>query len=248
MSIEPVAPGPATRSGWVAAWVRVALVCALLLGSAAIQWAQDRRTRADLEEGRRQFRIDLTTIPLSVGTWKGQETKLDPIIARGTGADQVVTRRYVDANTGTTVDLILLYGPAVEMFIHVPEICYPAAGYAQVGDASMREITAGPVHAMFRTFVYGKGEGAQNELHEVYYSWRRPKSWSPDIGTQKEFERIPSMYKVQLSRRVTDRERRDVGNPCEAFLRELLPRIEGRLSGPQPAAGTQGGRSATPGG
>ena len=37
------------------------------------------------------------------------------------------------------------------------------------------------------------------------------------------------MYKVHVARHVSERERRDVGNPCEAFLRELLPEIERRI-------------------
>jgi hypothetical protein len=239
---------PVARSGRAAAWARVAIACALLLGSAAVQWAQDRQTRADLEEGRRRFRIDLAAIPLKMGSWEGTDTRLDPIISRGTGADQVVTRRYVDENTGATIELILLYGPAVDMYTHIPDACYPAAGFTSVGESATREVAAGPYHAPFRTYVYSKGEGAQTDLQEVYYSWRRPGGWSPDVATQKVFERIPSMYKVQLARRVTDRERRDVGNPCEAFLRELLPRIESRLAGVLPAAGVAGGRPATSGG
>jgi hypothetical protein len=64
----------------------------------------------------------------------------------------------------------------------------------------------------------------------VYFSWRYNNKWSPDVGKQKHFERIPSMYKVQVARRVSDHERRDVGNPCEAFLQELLPDLEQRIS------------------
>ena len=74
---------------------------------------------------------------------RGSDTKLDPLIARGTGADQIVTRRYVNQDTGVDIDVILLYGPAVEMYIHAPEVCYPAAGYAQVAGPDVREIESG---------------------------------------------------------------------------------------------------------
>jgi hypothetical protein len=235
--VEQSVPSPATaaRRGRSGTWVRVALACSLLLGSAALRAVQARRIEKDLEEGLRRFRIDLDTIPLTLGPWKGEKTELDPMIARGTGADKVVTRRYVNASTGATVEVILLYGPAVGMYVHIPEVCYPAAGFTGPADAAFREIVSGPYTALFRSLVYAKGEGAQAEMTEVYYSWRREKNWTPVIGTQKEFERIPSMYKVQLARRVTGRERRDVGNPCEAFLRELLPQFERRLSTSQSA-------------
>jgi hypothetical protein len=38
------------------------------------------------------------------------------------------------------------------------------------------------------------------------------------------------MFKVHLERPVTEGERRDVGNPSEAFLKLLLPEIERRLA------------------
>ena len=49
------------------------------------------------------------------------------------------------------------------------------------------------------------------------------------------------MYKVHLARRVTEQERRDVGNPCESLLEVLLPELERRLAadaGPERPAAT----------
>ena len=48
------------------------------------------------------------------------------------------------------------------------------------------------------------------------------------VATIKQFERVPGMYKVQLARRLTEQERRDVGNPCESLLEVLVPEIERR--------------------
>lgn len=228
-------PAAAARRGRPATWLRVALACSLLLGSAAVRAVQARRIEKGLEEGLRRFRFDLDSIPLTLGPWKGESTDLDPMIARGTGAEKVVTRRYVNAGTGATVEVILLYGPAVGMYVHIPEVCYPAAGFSGAGGAAVREIGSGPNAPRFRSLVYAKGEGAQAEMTEVYYSWRRENGWTPDLGTQKQYERIPSMYKVQLARRVTGRERRDLGNPCEDLLRELLPQFERRLTTSQSA-------------
>jgi hypothetical protein len=46
------------------------------------------------------------------------------------------------------------------------------------------------------------------------------------------------MYKVQVSRRVSARERRDLDNPSEPFLALLVGEIESRMAGghPPPAA------------
>jgi EpsI family protein len=173
-------------------------------------------------------------VPNTLGPWKGTDSALDPLIARATGADQIVTRRYVNQTTGATVDLILIYGPAVEVRLHAPAVCYPAAGYAQVAGPEVRVIKAGGTEAPFKAMVFSKGEGGLSELQEVYYSWHYNGRWTPEDGKQKYFERIPSMYKVHLARRVVGGEKRDVGNPCESLLRELLPAMERQISGAKP--------------
>ncbi len=228
----PPRPARAARAPWAGAawvWLRVALACAILVGSAAIRKGQSDRIKQRLESVRRGPAIRLAEIPNALGPWKGKDTVLDPLIARATGADQIVTRRYVNQDTGAAIDLILEYGPAVEMYVHSPEVCYPAAGYAQVAGPDTRQIKVGKTAAPFRSLVYSKGEGAPGELQEVYYSWWYEGRWNPSIGVQKYFERIPSMYKIHLARHVNQGEKRDVGNPCESLLNELLPEIDRRM-------------------
>ena len=57
-----------------------------------------------------------------------------------------------------------------------------------------------------------------------------PGSLVPEFGTFKQFERIPGVYKIQLARRLTEQERRDVGTPCESLLDVLVPEIEHGLA------------------
>lgn len=242
VSTPPPMPGPAPdptpaarprgRLG-AAAWGRVALACGLLLGSAAVRAWQARRIEGELQAGRQRPRFDLKAIPMQLGRWQGKATEIDPQIARNTGADQIVTRRYVNQDTGATVDVIMLYGPAAEVYLHAPEICYPAAGFSPAGGPDDRAVSAGPYSGVFRELVYSKGEGAQVELQEVYYAWWYNGLWTPQVGKQKYFERIPGMYKLHLARRTTAAEKRDVGNPCEALIREVLPEIERRMAAAQ---------------
>jgi hypothetical protein len=207
------------------------MACAVLIGSGAVRSWQARRIEGALRRGLRQS-FDLTGLPNDLGQWRGESTRLDPQIARGTGADQVVTRRYVNQTTGVAVDAILLFGPAVQMYIHMPENCYPSAGYVQVAGPDAKRVRAGGREFPFRALVYSKGEGARADLQEVYYSWHYNGKWSPEVGAQKHFERISGMYKVHLARRVTPGEKRDEENPCESLLQALLPEMERRMSPP----------------
>jgi Protein of unknown function (DUF3485) len=228
----PAPPSAARRRLGLGLWVRVAVACAILLGSAGVRAWQARRIEQTLAEGLKN-KIEIERIPLTLGPWKGEPTRLDLQIARGTGADEIVTRRYVNQGTGVVIEAIILYGPAVDMYIHIPELCYPSAGFNLVGGPEAKVIEAEGLRVPFRSLVYAKGEGAQADLQEVYYSWRYNGRWTPEVGKQKHFERIPSMYKVHVARRAFEGERRDVGNPCEAFLRELLPELERRITASQ---------------
>ena len=204
-----------------ALWGYTILACGLLATSGGVRAWQARRVEKALEAGRRVAWLDLETVPWVLGPWRGEVFKIDEQIARGTGADQIVTRRYVNEATGAAVELILLYGPAAETYLHSPEVCYPSAGYHLAAGPDLKQIDAVP----FRALAYRKGEGVGSELQEVYYSWRYGGRWSPEVGIQKRFERIPSMYKVHVARRAGNQERRDVGNPCEIFLAALMPEI-----------------------
>ncbi|MDR3638952.1 MAG: EpsI family protein [Isosphaeraceae bacterium] len=232
LTTEPgvAATSTAVRARGVSAgtWVRVLLVCALLAASGVIRWKQTQRFQA-LSEAWKDSPFPLDELPLTIGPWRGEAAKLEDQIARATGATDHILRRYVNQATGVKVDLIVLYGPATSVFIHRPETCYPAAGFELAEAQNDHTVQAGDLRAPFRALVYVRGEGGQTERQEVYYSWRYNGHWSPDVGTFKQLERIPGMYKVHLARRITEHEKRDVGNPCEAFLQALLPTLEQRV-------------------
>jgi len=236
VSVEPNMAVPArpaaepVRGRSAARWVRVALACLVLAASGGIRWWQARQVEAVLAGGR-NAPFPLDELPMVLGDWRGEATELDPKIARRTGATDLITRRYVDQRTGATVEAIVLYGPSTEVYGHIPEVCYLAAGYDKLAGPDVRTIRAGAEEVPFRSLLYSKGEGGQADLHEVYYSWRYRTHWSPEVvNTYKRFERIPGMLKVHLARRVTEHERRDIGNPCESFLSVLLPELERRLA------------------
>ncbi len=220
MSVTELSPPAAARVGLAAF-----LVCVLLVASGAVRGWQAARVESALETGRKVARLDLETVSETLGPWRGETFAVDEQIARSAGADQIVTRRYVNENTGAAVELILLYGPAADVFLHSPEVCYPSAGYELAAGPESKQVDGVP----FRALAYRKGEGVSFDFQEVYYSWRFGGKWSPEAGIRKRFERIPGMYKVHVARRASPGERRDVGNPCEAFLAVLTPELRALL-------------------
>jgi hypothetical protein len=227
--VAPVPRIPSRRVGSGFHWLRVVLVCAVLVGSGAVRSWQAWKVGALLEQGKKS-NFALKELPLTLGSWHGEDTILDPQIARVTGASDAIFRRYVDQTTGAAVEVFVLYGPPLELFIHTPENCYAAAGFSQSAGPDQRVIASDGVEAPFRSLVFVKGQGAEADLEEVYYSWRYPSRWTHEFRTTKQIERIPGVYKVQLARRLTLQERRDVGNPCESLLGILVPELEHRLA------------------
>ena len=157
---------------------------------------------------------------------------MDPTIARATGSTDSAFRSYQHQTTGQRVSLIVLFGPSTEMYIHSPGNCYPAAGYQRIGGMKLRSIAAGGAAWPFYEMVYARGEGGKGDQQEIYCTWRYSEAWTPALTTQKGVERIPGMFKVQVARRVTDRELDllDIGNPCEAFLAYLMPELDRRIA------------------
>jgi hypothetical protein len=205
------------------------LICAALVGSGGGRSWQAWKVNALFEKGKKSL-FPLRKLPLTLESWQGEDAILDPQIARKAGASDAIFRRYVNQTTGAAVEVIVLYGTAVELFFHTPEACYPAAGYTQYGGPDQRLIGSGEAGARFRSLVFVKEQDPEAGRIEVYYSWRYQGRWTPEFGSFKQFERIPGVYKIQLARRLTEQERRDVGTPCESLLDMLVPEIERRLA------------------
>lgn len=230
-SADPAPAPPAATPAPAGLWARAALAVALLAASGAVRYWQSR----DIDELMRQglvCPIDLTALPMTLGDWEGTEEVMDPQIAQNAGCTAHVFRTYTNTKTGARIGLILLYGPANEVFLHAPEKCYPNAGYTLVDGPERRRIEAGAGAARypFTSLFFVKGEGGHAERQEVYYTWRYLGQWTPDLVVMKRIERIPGMFKVHLTRQAGAGELRGVGNPCESFLRELMPWVDGRLA------------------
>ena len=211
-------------------WIRVVLVCAVLVGSGGIRSWQAWKVSASLEQGKKSS-FSLKELPLTLGSWQGEDAILDPQIARRTGASDAIFRRYVDQTTGTTVEVIVLYGPAVELFIHMPEVCYSGAGYSKSAGPDQRVIASEGVEAPFRSLVFVKGArgGVRPRGGLLLVALPGPLD-SPARHDRSSSSGFLGCTRFKLARRLTVQGCRDVANPCESLLGVLVPEIEHRLA------------------
>lgn len=236
LTAPPLAAPPATATAPRSARALLAcagLACALVLGSGAVRWWQARRVEDTLAVGR-ESRFPLDTLPMQLGDWKGDKTEIDPQIVARTGSNDLITRRYVNQTTGVALDVIVLHGPASDIFIHTPTVCYPQAGFSPLGDVSERAIRGPDGKLTFRSAAFAKGDPGKEDRQEVYFSWRYNGRWQTTVNRPKEMERVPGMYKVQVARPILPNESRTLDNPCEAFLEALIPVLEARIKDQSP--------------
>lgn len=228
MGAPAAAPAQARRFDVaVAAWCVAAAV--LLFGSGIYRGVQASRIGGS-GESEAQSPFPLGEIPQSIDGWKvveGSDTKLDTQTTRITGSTDHIIRTYCDEMTGVTLSVLILYGPADPVTPHTPQVCYPASGFAPVGDTVDRKIPYGSGEvADFRSSVFAKSGGRSMILQTVYHSYELDGAWSPAIDGRRVTRRNPGVFKVQIQRRSLPQEVRGENEPIEAFIAKLLPVIE----------------------
>jgi hypothetical protein len=133
------------------------------------------------------------------------------------------------------VTALVLSGPAESVVAHIPEACYPANGYWQLGSALDKNIEFDKKNARqawFRSIVYAKGGslGMPPFAEEVYYSFQFKGNWNPFPSSATRItRRSPWVIKIQAQRRVGATEDREIDNPTQEFLAKLVPEVEALL-------------------
>ena len=240
--VRPETKSPALSLSKRTPWVWALIGCLTLGASGIVRAVQESRHREE-KSYKETCPFSLTSLPTKLGGWRlvpGGEKSLDELTTRITGSTSHIIRNYVDDLTGVSLVVLILFGPAEPVLPHTPEVCYPATGYKLADDAANRLIKANDgTEALFRSAVYAKPGGRTMLREEAYHSFRLEGRWSPDVGAGRKFpRRNPGLFKVQISRRVAEGERRDKDEPIEQFLKLLIPEIEQRTLASEGPAGS----------
>lgn len=225
---------PARDRSMASVWAWVTMACILLGSSGVFRAMQDRRHKVEATYTE-DCPFPLKSIPQQLGGWKmveGGDMTLDPLTMRITGGTEHILRTYVDELTGVSLVVLVLFGPAEPVLPHTPEICYPACGYSGATDSADRIIKLeGGKSARFRSSVYSKSGGRSVLREEVCHTFRLEGEWSPEAGSGRKFpRRNPSVFKVQIQRKIAEGERRDKDDPIEQFLSYLIPDMERQIA------------------
>ncbi len=100
----------------------------------------------------------LSTLPMLVGSWRGEDIPLDARVEARAANDDYVNRRYVDAAANRMVDFFLAYTSSpVTMLGHRPDTCYPAVGWRPIEtkQVSVLRSDGEPFEVLVHTFSRG---------------------------------------------------------------------------------------------
>ena len=231
--LKPVAT-PKKPSRKVRPIVWATWACLALGLSGLVRTLQDSRL-ADASQLSDAAPFPLKELPLEVQGWtyrRDVDESLDPRIAAVVGSKDHLVRTYEDEATGVILTLLIIYGNGLKLSAHIPEICYPNVGYAAKETAANWDLSVGAGTARFRSLVFNKSGGLEDDRQEVYYSFLHKGDWDPDaIAKWNVIRQDPAMFKIQVARSMAPQERRVIDNPTAQFLKKFVPKFEEQLTG-----------------
>jgi hypothetical protein len=192
------------------------------------RWAQSDEVNQAVER--------LAAIPRDLGDWRGEEIEVKPgQVAPGVAGS--VTRRYANRARGVAVVIALVCGRPGPVATHTPEVCYGASGYV-VADKKAVRIAGQEPAAQFWTSDATRTRATEESRLRLYWAWNGGQGWLASSDARQQFprHRHPVLHKLYVLRDLAEGETHGKDEPCEAFLRVLLPALQASLFSPESGA------------
>lgn len=175
-------------------------------------------------------------LPESFGTWRMAESQpLDEAARAMLQCRGDTSRVYTDAETGESVSLVLLAGPAGPLVAHTPEVCYSSTSFDVLESAHPESVRKTDRSVDEFNRVLFRESTVAGRRHRVYYAWRPfSGSWTAPNRPRLALGGQPMLYKLQIgavegmnSVLAGEGTQNDVGR---RFLSDLLPILDEALS------------------
>jgi hypothetical protein len=212
---------------------RLILLCsaaALLAGSGIVHglWTDRWAEPVDLTGAAAR----LKHVPTTVGAWQGAdlEMKHNPNL----NLAGVLTRRYVNRDTGAVVTIYLACGRPGPVCVHSPDVCYEANGFKLDRPRRFQldaDRTAGP-ELWTAGAVREKTAGA--EYLRLFWSWHAADGWRISDSPRLAFAGESHLHKLYVIRELANPNEPMNAEPCVEFMRAFLPALQAALFDPEP--------------
>lgn len=170
-------------------------------------------------------------IPSTVGNWVSTDSQLTEREQEAAGISGYVRRTYRNERTGYTVQLTVLCGPSGPIAVHPPTACFEGIGYRSVAGPTVTEFSAGPGQPEFRfnRSTFRQPDASVPEDVRVFWGWSADGTWAAPENPRFAFRGRAFLYKLYVTDRSLHEPDRTSRPQCEAFIREVLPKVSAAL-------------------
>jgi hypothetical protein len=172
------------------------------------------------------LRARFESVPMEIGDWKGTAFEVPAAERAMAGAVDCLARRYSNPKRGVSVTVLLLGGLPGNISAHTPDVCFAGAGYTLNSPSVFRcKTPPNDRGAEFRTAL-ATHAGPNPSVLRLFWSWNASRGWSAPAEPRWEFATAPALCKLYVIRETAGATVEPEDDPCNDFLRELLPRLD----------------------
>lgn len=201
---------------------------AILAAAGWADWTIRDRRGASPELQRAVQQVE--SLPQTIGQWQGTATDFDSIVLRVSRCAAYKSQRFVHNQTGRSVDVTIMVGLPGPMAEHLPEVCYPAGGYQEIGGAFQRRAIAEWLNQKSAADELVHIDFVKppefNTPTRVWHGWYDGAHWSRPQHPRLSFFRLPRLFRLHVSAALLSDPFDEHGqsiDPGEEFLRDALP-------------------------
>jgi hypothetical protein len=156
-------------------------------------WREGRWTGGDQALPRAAALVAAT--PAAFGPWKQVATlEVDAAQLARAGVVAHVARSYRHERTHEHVTLFFVCGPAKQIVVHTPDVCYAGASNVMIGNiGSFKAGADGFARARFKRTT-------NDSILDIAWAWSTGGTWSAPESPRLEFGRLPYLYKLYAIR------------------------------------------------
>ena len=210
-----------SRPNSVRRWIALAVAVLITLTGGILYGNYSQRWNSSAEM--RSAAIHLGSFPREVGSWKAvEDSPIEESALQMLECEGHLNRRYVNGETGKSLQLAIMLGPPGPIAVHTPEICYSSRAYEQTDERAeaVLEASSGKRHSFWK--VDFTTRNAMADDLRVYYAWSTGAKWQASDSPRFEFAGAPLLYKLQLASYVSPHAGDEGPDPGQQFLLELL--------------------------
>lgn len=147
----------------------IAKVIAVLLLVGILVQREGYATAQDAEPFHRSVTAAIESVPNTFGTWKGTPVPIPAPARKLLQPSAMLAREYTNIAQGLSATLVIVHCPDTrDLAGHYPDRCYPAAGWARVGQPTETSVTVAGTSLPLRRYEFVK-HSLDLETRQVVY-------------------------------------------------------------------------------